>query len=616
MRKNPSQRIGLSPKFVLPLLVAALVACVQLPATAHAQSVNWTEWNANQMWTAYNSAFYTAGAKGGQMYSITAGSGTTTGFWEEAEEIEMAEDAHDWAVRNNNLISSSAIATQIDNLCTGFKDSFTGTNPWWRWDNYDDDIIWATMAFARAYQITGNSSRLSDAESAFNYVWTHGQVNGKTDGSWGLSQIQGQQRMYANVNFSFVIAGYLLYQLSGNVTYKNEADAIYTWAKQWLYVYNHLPAQNGSGNICSMIYNYNNSEFTAGDLQIRDVMYNYGIAIHAADLENDLTVAQTVANWMMYNVGADPNSATTVPYAGTYAGYNILPDYGAGTNNGSNDCGYNGIGMRGFGVSLRDGVLTNPDALPFAQANLQSAWNNRGSDNLEWCGWTTTPSGTEYSWGDSSALAGMFDIPAPVRMIQGTGVVNGSATSVTVSFADPTSAGDLLVVTLAGDSGCTFSAPTGWVFVTSLNGTVVKGSMWYYPNCPAGVSSATFTCTSSTYSRAVASEWAGLTTLDAKGNAAPGSGTTSTVTNSTNTTATSEVAFSQFIPYFPTAQKITCTPGSNWVNLANNNSTSVHDHVTADYHFIVNGPGTSVGETETSSVSANEWVDMIAIFKP
>jgi hypothetical protein len=124
-------------------------------------------------------------------------------------------------------------------------------------------------------------------------------------------------------------------------------------------------------------------------------------------------MARTVANWMIYNVDADP-AGDGPPYAGTYDGYNVLPDYGAGTDNSSNDCGYNGIGLRGFGVALRTGVLTNPDALPFAQANLQSAWNHRGSDNVEWCGWTTSPSGTKYSWGDSSAMAGMFDIPAPI----------------------------------------------------------------------------------------------------------------------------------------------------------------------------------------------------------
>jgi hypothetical protein len=395
------------------LLAAAVLACAGLAVTASAQSLTWSATNVNAMWNGYVSDFYHKDGAGYYVFNPTAGSATITGFWEEAEEIEMAEDGYDWAIRGNDPFgNASDIAAKIDQICTGFT-VHNGTL--WSADAYDDDKNWAIMAFARAYQITGNSNWLSAATNNFNYVWKYGQVNGVTNGSWGLTQITNTHRMYANVNFTFVIAGYLLYDITGNSTYKSEADAIYTWSKANLYVYNHLPARNGSTNVCSMIYNYNNTEF-GGSIQNRDCMYNYGIAIRAACCENDITVAQTVANWMIYNVDAD-TAGDGVPYAGTYASYNVLPDYGAGGNNGNNDCGYDGIGLRGFGFALRNGVLTNPDALLFAQANMQSAWNHRDSNNVEWCGWTTSPSGTNYSWGDSAAMAGMFDIPAPVQPI-------------------------------------------------------------------------------------------------------------------------------------------------------------------------------------------------------
>ena len=245
------------------LLVAAVLACDGLSSTASASSpLTWNESDVNAMWNAYNNAFYNEDGNGYDVYTTVASGSTITGFWEEANEIAMAEDGYEWATTDyNSLGSGSAISSQINELCDGFTNSFTGKNPWWRWDTYDDDILWATMAFARAYQITGNSSRLSDAESAFNYVWTHGQVDGQTNGSWGLSQIQGDTRMYANVNFSFVIAGYLLYELTTNTTYKTEADAVYDWSKTNLYVYNHIRAQKGSTNVCSMIYDRNDSEF-------------------------------------------------------------------------------------------------------------------------------------------------------------------------------------------------------------------------------------------------------------------------------------------------------------------------------------------------------------------
>src|SRR5579862_5696747 len=110
--------------------------------------------------------------------------------------------------------------------------------------------------------------------------------------------------MYANVNYAFVIAGYILNGITGVAKYKTEADAVYAWAKNNLYVYNAAPAQNGSGNICSRIYNYNDTQW-GGSIQVRDVMYNYGIAIDAAVREGDTTAAKTVANWVMYNVDYD-----------------------------------------------------------------------------------------------------------------------------------------------------------------------------------------------------------------------------------------------------------------------------------------------------------------------
>jgi hypothetical protein len=606
------RRIG---SLIPMLLVAAVLACTQLSTTASAQSLNWDEKCVDDMWNAYNTAFYNEDGQSYAVFTSEAGGSTITEFWEEAEEIEMAEDAYDWATRaNNGLGDPSDISSQINELCEGFV-AHNGST-WWQGDQFDDDLDWASMAFARAYQITGNSSWLSDATNNFNYVWANGQVDGKTDGSWGLTQERGTERMYANVNFTFVIAGYLLYESTGDSTYKSEADAIFTWAKTNLYVYNYLPNQSESGSgICSIIYNRNDSQVGGASQyspEIKDCMYNYGIAIWAADLEGQSSMAKTVANWMMYNVHA-ASGDTGQPYNGTYDGYNVLPDYTEGGNNSGNDCGYDGIGLRGFGVALNDGTLVNPDALPFAQANLQSAWNN-SSGSLEWCDWESSPTGTGYSWGDSAALAGMFDIPAPIRLVQNPGIVNGSSTSVTVTFPTNTLAGDLLVVNLAGDSGATFSAPSGWVFVTSHAGADEKCSVWYYPNCPAGMNSATFTYTGSSFGDAMATEWAGLSSVDVTGNADTGSGTSLTVNNSANTSSSDEVAITEFIEYLNTAQSVSLSFPNDWEALWRNDSSSTKDHFGSQFKYV-NDSGSAIGETETSSVSGKSWSGAIATFK-
>ncbi|HUY81468.1 MAG TPA: hypothetical protein VMU92_07075, partial [Acidobacteriaceae bacterium] len=65
--------------------------------------------------------------------------------------------------------------------------------------------------------------------------------------------------------------------------------------------------------------------------------------------------------------------------------------------------------------------------LAWAQANVAAAWRIRNSEDVMWNNWTpddpsaVTPSSGLYSWDCSPALAGMFDIPAPI----GNAVVKG-----------------------------------------------------------------------------------------------------------------------------------------------------------------------------------------------
>src|SRR5579859_1077338 len=79
------------------LLLAAVLACLGWSTTASAQSLTWNESDVNQMWSGYTNDFYVVAPSGHHIFGVTAGSNTITPFWEEAEEIEMAEDGYDWA---------------------------------------------------------------------------------------------------------------------------------------------------------------------------------------------------------------------------------------------------------------------------------------------------------------------------------------------------------------------------------------------------------------------------------------------------------------------------------------------------------------------------------------
>ena len=386
------------------------------PASAQSQ---WTKNSVYRAWSGYNADFYTKGKNGGYIFAALQKGSTSTAFWEEAEEIEMADDAYDWSVANYSSRDHSKYVDEINNLCTGFVDNmpsrFVGPGGKYDWsgDLFNDDLNWAVIAFIRAYRITGNASWLAAAETNFNTVWNRAQApGGQGNGLSGLMQSQPHGKKWSPnldspVNFTFVIAGYLLYDNTQDMTYKNEADNVYSWAVGHLYTtkVNGGICNGHPGLTCAKIY-----DSTTGH---SDYTYNYGIAIQAATREGDTAKAQYIANWLMYNSN-NPN----FPYAGTYTfrdvQYNVLPNYRQG---GNNDAGYNGIALRGVGFGLFHGAL-NATTLAWARANLQAAWELRNSSDVMWNDWDNqatplpiTPNSGLHSWDCSPAVAGMLDIP-------------------------------------------------------------------------------------------------------------------------------------------------------------------------------------------------------------
>ena|ERR1039457_6442866 len=92
-------------------------------------------------------------------------------------------------------------------------------------------------------------------------------------------------------------------------------------------------------------------------------------------------------------------------YAGSVGGYNILPNYGQGNQDGS---GFNGITMRWLGVANVHGNLSS-FVQAWIQANLNQAYAERNSTTgLIWNNWMSGTTGTEYSWDESDALVGFF----------------------------------------------------------------------------------------------------------------------------------------------------------------------------------------------------------------
>jgi predicted alpha-1,6-mannanase (GH76 family) len=340
----------------------------------------WTAANAQTAFNSYNNAFYFNPEGANYDYRVDQGSTTATAFWVAAEEIELAVDAY-----HEN--PSSANETMVTQLTNGFI-ALHGTN--WSSDIYDDDLMWATIAFARAYGVTSNSSLLSDAETNFNTVWSRGYDTTFGGGIWWQSSCEsGCFGAYKNSasNWTFVIAGVLLYDKTSDTTYLNEANTVYSWAYSNLY-------SSSTGEVYDGI---NSSGTSTGQYS-----YNYGVAIGAHYWENKFGDANNAATYLMNDL---PN------YAGTANGYNILPNYG---QRGSDGSGFNGIALRWTAYAYVNGAISNSSVLPWMQQNVSSARAEQNSSGLSWNDWVSvTPNGGQYSFDCSDAVVGMQDVPVP-----------------------------------------------------------------------------------------------------------------------------------------------------------------------------------------------------------
>jgi hypothetical protein len=358
----------------------------------HSASAQWRAVDAQNAWSGYQNAFLKLEPDGYSKVFVKKQGDPVSSYeymWQQAEEIEVAEDAY---YQN----PTTANKTTVQALCDGFvnyvfKGSFGGTGDDWSADTYNDDLGVAVIAFIRAYNITGTTRWLTDAENNFNVIWNRGQAGDgglceRSNGPGGMCPTGGGYEN-SSANWTFVIAGNLLYNATGISSYKTEKDSVYTWAKANLY-------NSSTGEI-----------YDAKGAVHGQYTYNYGYAMIAGTYQGSNVMVPNIATYVFNNL---------TNYDGvTPGGYNLMPDYSNGETvlNGAQN-GFNGILMRGVAFANTSGYIPSAVLLA-AQANLNEAWSNRnGTTTLVWDDWDNpTQSTGTYSWNDSSALAGLLDIP-------------------------------------------------------------------------------------------------------------------------------------------------------------------------------------------------------------
>lgn len=258
----------------------------------------------------------------------------------------------------------------ITNLLNGFLNN-NGSN-WTNYTPYNDDVMWAVMAFARGGQDTGKTNYCNIAKANFDACYARAWSTNLGGGLYWEYPYNASKN--ACVNGPGAIAAYLLYQIYGDTNYWNKATNLYYWERSVLFNAN-------SGSIADNIG-------TNGVLNGGPTTYNQGTFIGAANFIGQTNDAALTANFTMMNM--------------TSGG--ILPQYGIAGNNS----GFNAIYLRWLVRFMRNRSLQNTYE-PWLQINATAAWNSRRPDNLSWCQWPLpSPAGTNfYSWDCISSFEAM-----------------------------------------------------------------------------------------------------------------------------------------------------------------------------------------------------------------
>ena len=330
-----------------------------------------TSANADTLMNSFQANFYVSNGSGSGYYSAqyaTSANTTGPGFWEESEEIEATEDA---ALRNSTYVPL------VTSLLNGFLLNHGTT---WTSDTYNDDMMWATIAFARGYQITGVQNFKTVAKANFDLAYARGwdTTNG---GLWWNTK---NNVKLACVEGPGSVAAYLIYQLYDDTSYQQKSLAIVQYE-----IANFYNTSNGAimDNMLGTAHNVTTT-------------YNQGIFIRATELNGYLSQASTVAQYLMTMGNTTPTSN----------GYHILNNY----NDENNNSGFNSIAIRWAADYMRDYNLQGT-YLAWLQANASAAWAvTDTSQELSWQDWhEQTPIGEVLqSWDCISSVDALQVVPS------------------------------------------------------------------------------------------------------------------------------------------------------------------------------------------------------------
>jgi len=361
---------------MLRILRGAAIAAVACSLTGVAWAQSPSASTRSLAFDSFNNYFYISGSGGSYYKNQTGSNARNTGFWTNAEMIECAEDAYDRA-------PSSGRAAMVSALCNDFVNQH-GTS--WSSNIYNDDIMWAAIAFARAKVITGNDNYGQIGAANFNMVWNRAWDTALGGGLWWTT---AKQTKNACVNGPGAIAALLFYRMNYGANYLNQAQQIYNWERSHLVdtatgkVDDHM---NADGSRVGWTFTYNQGTWAGVGALLHQTV---GGSTYASD-------ARLAVLWTKNNLTGQNLSG-------------ILND--EYSNNPNDDAaGFKGIFARWAGKYVS--VTGNTEFNTWLQQNANAAWNYRNSSGVTWSQWWHRTSDVSVtSWECCSAVSMLQNCP-------------------------------------------------------------------------------------------------------------------------------------------------------------------------------------------------------------
>jgi hypothetical protein len=406
--------------------IAVVVLGFFLSSTVEAQN------EASAAYNAWNSAFLVQ-ANGQTYYATTLTSkGTTPALmYTGATDIALAEDAY----------QHSPSAAQQQLIIALLNDYLTKNGTDWSYDGWNDDIGWMVNAFIRGYQITGNSSFLTEAENEWNMGYNRGWDSSLGGGIWENTSKPDKEALSNN---PYIFEAVTLYQITGDSNYLTKAEAIYSWVRANLV--NTTNQTNSLGEPGSVNQGINGN----GSLNASDNVYNEGTWVEAANALYRVTGNQQYYNDALLTINHRVNAGAILHSTAECCGNVWAYWFTLGTSQFLNDTG-----------------LWNQYQSWF-QGNATAAWSERNSLNLTWNDWTNPTNDANPDAMEMESAAAIWQhLPPPSLSLSGHYEIQSVVSGMALNVKGASTANGAAVVQYPFISGQTNAL---WTFVPTGGG--------------------------------------------------------------------------------------------------------------------------------------------------